>query len=63
MGTSNIKCLYVIKNMLLKDYHWIILNSLAECFKGAKNTRVHFSGMEVPVFLGIPRKVKKPCAG
>lgn len=63
MGLSNIKYLHVIKKVVLKDHHGIILNSVAEYSKGAKNyPRVHFSGMEVSVFFGLLRKIKKPCA-
>lgn len=43
MGLSNIKYLYVIKNVVLKDHHGIILNSVAEYSKGAKNTHVCIS--------------------
>lgn len=49
---------YIIQNVLVKDHHWIILNSVAGCFK---NTHVCISvGLRSLSSLNSQEKVKNP---
>lgn len=56
MGILHSKYLYVIQDVLIKGHHWIILNSMAECFK---ITHVSISVGLRCLFLGLLRKIKK----